>query len=739
MATTTDTVKEAAIRSKYAPVGIEKDMLKRVYDRYTAMKDSPMRKAAEKEWERGRKQWEAMREESGDDEWQSNHKVPLTTSVVESAISEMVDQSPQPFIIPGGSEDVPRAMVMGHVFNDTWEQADSDLEVEDVLHDALVEGTGIAQEYFYSDIRKIKTGRKEGKKIGWNEEDRIAYNDCYLECVKNDDFFVDEIARGFKGPFAARDCIRRYIMDIDAFKAFFKGPTWDHLGNAKYVTPGGDTNYYEYYQPPNKIDQSKQVEVLWYWSERPDDWLCIVANDVVVVMGPNPYRHKLLPFARAIDVRRTHQFYGKGEAALLESIQNELDTLRRMVIDRNHLDIDKMFIGSNRLQFSEEDLIARPHGFIPVEDANAIKAVEYNDIPRSVELSMDHLEDDATIATGINPRAQALPTTGTATEAAILKESTLKRIRLKIRRFERGFLTRVARLRVSNILQYYPQPKLEEMVGEQGTETFKQEMEALKARGLLEERDGKVYKKKYRELRTEDVMLDTDERGQPIEKSEKGFHFFELEPQYFVPTKGYYTIKIKAGSTIPISKPLIQSKTTEMYDRLIELAINVPGTYDPKKLGDMLIKVNDMNPADLAAEQQQPMDNGQARLKMNVELATVENNLMMKGKQIPSTAYASEAHTLTHVTFMRSPSFQELSAEDEVVQLFTAHVVGELAAQQDRQSGVTGDPMAQGGQQPMAGDVPLQQQTATQQGGNRTLNDLQPDRIQGGGQAPAAI
>jgi len=82
------------------------------------------------------------------------------------------------------------------------------------------------------------------------------------------------------------------------------------------------------------------------------------------------------------------------------------------------------------LNLSEEDLIARPHGFIPTDDINAIKAVEYNDVPRSVELSMKHLEDDATIATGINPRAQALPTTGTATEAAILKESTLKRIRL---------------------------------------------------------------------------------------------------------------------------------------------------------------------------------------------------------------------------------------------------------------------------------------------------------------------
>ncbi len=421
------TQKEPTIRAYYAPSGAERDMTIRVYKRYWSMRDSPDRAEAEKEWTRGRKQWEAIREERAEDEWQSNHVVPLTTSVVETALSEIIDQSPQPLILPRGREDEPRSSVMRYIFNYTWEISDSDLELEDIVHDGLIEGTGIGQEYFYSDLRKIKTTLEKGSKINWNEKDELEYNDCYLESVKNDDFFIDEGARSFRGPFAARDCVRRYIMHIDDFKQFFKGPVWNPLGNADKVTPGGDTNYYEWYKPPTSIDHSTKVEVLWYWSVRPDDWLCVVANDVMVYMGPNPYKHKQLPFARMTDVKRTHRFYGKGEAALLESIQDEVNVLRRMMIDRNHLDIDKIFIGSNRLNLNEEDLIARPHGFIGSDDPNSMKAIEYGDIPRSVELSLKHLDDDATIATGINPRAQALPTTGTATEAAILKESTLKR------------------------------------------------------------------------------------------------------------------------------------------------------------------------------------------------------------------------------------------------------------------------------------------------------------------------
>lgn len=732
------------IRSLYNPEGIERTMLTRVYERYNAMKDSDDRKKAEAEWERGRKQWEAVREERRDDEWQSNHVVPLTTSVVESALSEVIDQSPKPLILPRGSEDIPRATVMGHIYDYTWEISDSDLEFEDIVHDAFVEGTGIGQEYFYSDIRKIKTSRLKGDTLGWNEEDLVDYNDCYLECVKNDDFFIDENARSFRGPYAARDCVRRYIMHIDDFKAFFQGPTWDALGNAKHVIPGGDTNYHEWYKPPQGMDQSKFVEVLWYWAEKPDDWLCVVANDVMVVLGPNPYKHKKLPYARAVDVKRTHKFYGKGESALLESIQDELNVLRRMVIDRNHLDIDKMFIGSNRLNLSEEDLVARPHGYIEVDDPDSIKAVEYADVPRSVEMSIKHLEDDATTVTGINPRAQALPTTGTATEAAILKESTLKRIRLKVRRIEREFLTRIGRLRVSNILQYYPQPRLELIVGEQGTKEYTQQTQDLQAKGLLHTAtDGKQYKKNFREIRLQGIDLMPGADGQVKQQTSKDeFSFFGLQPDYFLPKRGGYDIKFEAGSTLPISKPLLQSKATEMYDRLIQLALGVPGTYEPKKLGDMLIKVNDMNPSDLASEQGQAVqDDAQARLQMAIELANTENNLMMQGRPIPSTAYAPAAHTLIHVKFSASPTFQKLGKDDPIVQLFIDHITGEIAAQQERaNSSGGGQVTAQGGEPGgQGGPVTTPTPAGAQAGGNKQLNDVLPGKVQGGGQVPPAI
>ncbi len=749
MATTKDDTPK--IRSVYNPKGKELEMLQRVYERLYRMRDNKKRQEAEKTWKKSRIAWEALRLERDPDEWQSNHCVPLTTAVVETALSEIIDQSPKPMILPRGSEDAPKAAVMEHIFEYTWDVSDSDLELEEILHDAFIFGTGIGQEYYYRDIRKIQTAGANGS---LTEHDATDYEDCILESVPLEDFYIDETARGFRGAYGARDCIRRYLMHIDDFKIFFAGSIWDPLGNAKYVQPGGDTAYYQYYQPNQNSDifTKDQVEILWYWSVKPDDWLVIVANDVVVVMGPNPYKHKQLPFARATDIKRTHEFYGKGEAELLESIQDELNTLRRMIIDRNHLDIDKMFLGSNRLNLSDEDIIARPHGFIPVEDPNLIRAVEYADIPRSVELSLQHLEDDATISTGINPRAQALPTTGTATEAAILKESTLKRIRLKVRRLEREFLTRIARLRVANILQFYPQPRMEKIVGEAATKQFKDEIAQLEQQGVSEttnlKKIGKdVFQKKYKNIRLEGKAINFDASGNPKTENAQGTTFFELKPEYFMPNEGGFDIKYAAGSTLPISEPLMQSKASEMYDRLVQLAMAGIG-YDPIKLGDLLLTVNHYNPSDFHAQNTQQQDDS-SRVSMSIDLASTENGLIMQGKQVPPTPYAPVPHTQVHIQFTGSPQFQQLSKEDTRVQIMLDHITGELAAQQERSGapaqGAPGATQEAAGSTGPGGPPPTglpprnQQPPTAQAGGNAQMNNLMPGKIQGGGQVPPGI
>lgn len=686
--------KGAEIRKIYDPADRERDLIAMVYNRFRSMKDSPDRQREEKKWDYHEKLWEAWREAPGPDQWESNHVVPLVFSATETALSEMILQNIRPLILPRGSEDVPRARVMSHIYDFAWEMSNSDMMVYDVMQEGLMHGTSIEQELFWQDKRIIQK-RTDSKDLWKLEETEVTdYDDVYGEIVKLQDFHVDENARSMRGTYGARDCIRRYIMDIEDARIMFSGDIWNPLGNMRFVKPGGDTNYYEFFQPPNDMMGKNKVEVLWYWSIRPKDWLIITINDVLVKFGPNPFSHKQLPFNRSVDTKRTHQFYGKGISEVLESMQDEATTIRRMTIDRSHLDLDKMFGVSRQMGLNEEDLAARPHGLIPMDDPNGLKPIEYGDTPRSTEMVLKHVEDDSVIATGINPRSQALPTAGTATEAAILKESTLRRINKKLWIMKKMFFVEQAKMRVSNIIQFYKQPKLEKIVGEVGTEEYQKEVAQLRERGIeVETVGGAAYRKKYREIALEGKALEFGPKGELKEHGAKGMTFFEANPKHFVPINQQgFNIKFSAGPNIEISKPLERTQGLELYDRIMQVALTVPGSYDPVKIGDMAIKLYEKNPDDLKPDAP-PEDENAKRLEMQMQLAGMENTMLMKGQQVPATPNVSPVHTRVHLEFMNSPQFQDgVDPKSPIVQFFTEHVMGELIAQQARGTQVAAQP-----------------------------------------------
>lgn len=710
--------KDAEIRKTYTPTDKEYRYLKHVYERKQQMADK--RAEYEDDWEKWEKQWDSYRLPKDADDWRSNIFVPMTSSIIEAQLAEMVAQNLMPWAVERGSEDIPKAQVMNAIIQYTWERAKSNVALFEIIKDALICGTGIGMEYYWQQPRTIKT--KEGK-----EKKVMEYDDCYLEPVRLWDFFIDERARGFSGPYSANDAIRRYIMDYDDFRNFFQGKVWDPQNNASKVKPGGDTNYYEFYKPPERMQHDKEVEVLWYWN-KPEDLLAIVANDVMVKMDPLPYKHKQLPFVRAIDIKKTHQFYGKGEAELLESLQDEINTLRRMIIDRNHLDIDKPFLVSDTLTIEDEDAITRPHGIIPVGDTNSVKPLEYSDIPKSVFLSLEMLNDDKIRVTGMDERQQSVSKAGTATEAAILKEATLKRLALKIWQLKNDTIVDIGRLRVANIMQYYSQPKLQKIVGD--------DMVAkAKAEGILikDEENDENYIETYRNIRLEDMAFDVNPKtGQPQISPAKGNTFFEAKPEFFMPSYGGYDIRFKTTSSLPISKPLEMQKADEMYDRL---AGNP--TVDPWKLAEFLIKSRDKDPDDFKMKKEGTQDKTGMRLKQMVDLAGLENERMVKGEEIGPTPYASPAHTDIHIRFMQSNRFKEdVPPNSNTLEIFSKHVMGEVIAQQTRGATGQGLPQGGGGVPGMGGRVP----GAKSMGGtNLDMQANLPGRMQGGGQVPSGM
>lgn len=732
---------KAELNKYYKPTDKEQDARKWVYRRFYEMGDSGERKRAEKEWVDGERQWEALKEET--DDWMSGYYVPMTFSVIESILAEMAEQSLRPMVMARGSEDLARAKLMNHVLDYVAEVSNFDDEMENVFRGGLVHGTTIAQEYYLKDPRMVKDIRdlvsastkrnKKRKEYESEEREVYEYDDLMMEWIDPRHVFVDEKATEFnRGPRKARDAIRLFNMPYDAAKEFFgNSQIWNHLNNFRYVKPGRPSDYYQFYQPDSKSNErsDNEVQVLWYWSRTPEDWLIVTINDVVVRMGPNIYKHKQIPFAKGTDIRRIGKFYGKGEPKVLESIQHENNTLRRMIIDRHHLDIDKMFTVDPQLQLDDEDTIARPHGVIP-GSPDQVRAVEYGDVPISVERTLRAINEDKTTSTGIDDRFQAAQKTpSTATEAAILKEATLKRIRLKLKSYEKGFLTDIGRMRVANILQFYSQPKLEKIIGEENTQEFKNEVMKLAQRGLVEMQDGELFKKQFREIRTEGTELFLDAKGSVSERKRPGFHFFELRPEYFIPmARGGYDIKFIPGPSLPVSKPLLRQQTNEMFQQIVPFIENT--SYDIEKLIDKVLEVNELNPQDFKSEEALTEEGvGQDLLNMSIELASRENQMLVEGREIPTngTPMATEPHALVHINFLQSNVMSQ--QPEEVFEKLVRHIQGEILAINQRNT-AGGGQLAPGqqGSAPAGGSAG----TGVGQGGQNVL----PARIEGGNQVP---
>jgi len=654
------------------------------YRRYALMKAARQQNNREGKWNDWQKQYEAWRPPKSLDDWQSNIVPPYTTSVVEMALSEMCAQALMPMVGSRVRKYVPHATVVDFVKNYTWDVGYGNFELYKAQKQLLIAGTTVWQECYLEDKRKVQMVVNYDKKTGsekFKEVEIYDYDDVFGEAVNIWDVWFDPYARSVNlGPYKADDAIRRYIFHIDKFKNMFRGTKWDKFGYVDKIKPGGNTDYWQFYQPSKGIEHGTEVEVLFHWIRNPDR-LIMLANDVPFFIGPNPYWHKQLPFAVGQDIVDPWSIYGKGEPGLLESIQDELTTNRRMRLDRQKMDIYKMIFVSNQEALTDQDLIPAPMKPVYLDDVNNVKAFEYGDINPSAYREEELLKQDAARVTGIDDRQMAVGKQGaTATEAAILKDATLKRLKTKIWTLSNSMLLEVAQLRVPNILQYYKTPKIKEIMGQDAIDKMLQIREVAAEQRLVTH-GGKYYEAEYKTIVTKDKELKRNEQGTVDVIDKRGDNFFMITPDMLPPSASVLRYKLSAEPTFPLSKPLQQQKISEfMGHPMIQLAVQT-GYYDPRKMADELSIINEYDPEKFKAESTDDKMTGQLiDPKRMLEMASKENEQLAAGEALIGTPFATPEHTQVHLAYMQSESFKS-NATPEVLQNFSKHILEENQAQ----------------------------------------------------------
>ena len=712
----------------YAPNKQEREVRRQVYIRYYEMRDNPWRTDAEREWEMADKEYQLWRDDTATftsttqtegttttylntttqipdpDDTRSRLKLPDAFAAIQSHMQETVGRKSRPTLTGTESSDEPRQEFANSVMNYSMNNTNFDYEWYVGGVAAAIRGTAFYRDYYRVDKRWVKDADDvdDDGNIIYKERQIVDFDDDFTEWLPNEFCYVDERANHID---KAVDCVWREILNIREFQRIYgmKAATDKSWINIGYVRRGGETTTRSFFKLPKDI-VGNDVEILHYYNRALDTYW-VVANNITIHYGPLPTKHKELPFAVRYYYRVPGRFWGMGIPKILHMLTAERTSIRNLNMDRQNLQINKMFLHNNMFDIDEEDLVSRPHGLISVDTNGlplnqAIMPIEYGDVPASYFKTDEIMMDDISRAVGIDLDKEEQPS-ATATAAALKQENYLKRIVMIATLDEMDTIIRIGRLKWSNIQFFYPKGRMD-IIYEDDEEKQEQVFKTITT-------DGKKFE-----------IINTN--GVPTLRMEDttGASSLSLNKKMAKYLEGNFDISVDSTQFTPTSRTVQQTKVTEMFSLMLGNP-QTAGLMDIGKSMARVLSVNDEKPKDwLAGFNQDP---GETMLQ-----AEQENRVMAAGQPLGPTPGATEEHTLVHLMFTKSQEYQQLSqTKPEIIQIFANHIMGENeanpstppSAQIMSANGLGGNQAGPGNpqmQNPQAGPPPGASQKATPPG-----------------------
>lgn len=665
----------AVINGGYRPNKRNRLIRRTVYQRFYWLRDEPNRKEQEDDWEVADKEFTMYAPPRDPDDWEADLHLPDAFAAIQAQMQETVERKARPHLKKTEDSDEPYAEFGNSVLTYNMNSTGFDYQYYLGKLSAASRGTAFFMDYWRTEKRTVKDPTdvdKEGS-IVYTEKEITDFDDDYLEWVPNEFIYIDEKCSSVDD---AVDGLKREIVNIDEFhrkygkkKGFF---------DTEYVYAGGDRSNRSFFRYPTDITE-QDVEVLHYYNRSTDSYWC-VANNVTIYDSPLPWKHKELPFAVLYQYRVPGRFWGMGIPKIIHMLSEERRSIRNLNMDRQKLQIHKMFLHNNSFDIDEEDTITRPHGIISVDTngqslANAIAPIEYGDVPNSYFKTEEILLEDIRRAHGIDDRIQGVQSGGTATEAAILKESALKRVNLISITNEMDTVVRIGRLKWSNIQFFYGVPRIEKITQDG------------------EEQEKKVYRTIAINNRKFEIV---DDNGKKTLKMEdiRGDSALKIDKKYAKYLEGDADVSVDADIYSPISKAIEQTKKTETFS----LLLSNPATL---AIMDLNGATEDLLQTNGIKADKWMINPGGSKQDMRM-LAENENMVMMAGQPLDGTPNASEDHTLVHLMFTKTVEFRD--APHEIQQIIMDHILQEH--DKNPATGSAADALGAAGLTPGAPQIP---------------------------------
>lgn len=627
--------------TKYNPNKRHRKIRRRVYERFYQLRDDPLRKEAELDWEIADLEMGMVTPDIDTEDWRANFKLPDAFAAIQTQAQETIERKSRPTLKATEESDEPIQDLGNAVMGYNMDNTGYDYQVYLAKLSASSRGISFTRDYWRTDKRVVKEPDSYDQATGeikYKSKEIVDFDDDYTEWLPNEFVYVDEKALHLDN---ANDWVRREILNIDDFHRIYgKKPGFF---DTEWVQAGGDTGTRSVFRMPQDVTE-QDVEVLHY-ENRAIDSYWVVANNITICDEPLQTKHKELSLAAWYQYRIPGRFYGIGIPKIMHMLTEERRSIRMLNLDRQKIIVAGAFLHNNAFDIDEEDEVLYPGKWISVDTGgqpinNALQQVQMSDVPASYFRTDELLLEDERRATGIDDRISVSNSGTTATQAAIVKESTLKRINLISITNEMDTVLRIGRLKWANILFFYGTPRIEKITKNN------------------EDREEKVYRTISTNGRKFEIV---DQDGKKALKMDniRGYSALELKPEMAKYLEGSWDIRVDANAYTPPSKAIEQTKKTETFSLLLSNPATMAVLDIQGATGDLL-KVNNIDP-DVW------LKNPEGGKRDQMMLADSENMVMAAGQPLDGTDGATEDHTLVHLMFTKTREYEELAPEIQAI------------------------------------------------------------------------
>jgi len=419
---------------------------------------------------------------TGPDDWGAKTVDPMTRNKVIFIIATLAAKRLETEFFKEDDDDKVRAKIIKAFHEHSYNTDNEEMQTFYEMLSAVVKGTVVGYEGFRApriNIKEIDTYDPETGAVTYTTKEHRLTPHVFSEIIPLEDFYPGDLRQ--RDIQKMPDVVWRSVQKLSTFKNEFK-----KYPNAKHVRAGGELQSDTFYS--DVITQGlgdEEVEVIRYFNKINDEFH-IIANGILLtpIDSPLVWNHKKkglgFPFWSTIYEPFDEKFfYGKPLPDKLRSNQDVVDALYRMLLDQTFLSIHKPVLTSAVENI--EDELMRPGRKIPVADVSEWKELDISSPDgaqfQMLEIARRAVEEASSdsVAGGRAPTKSGISATAisTAQEGAMTLMSMFQR-------FMEWGAERKARLRSSNLLQFYPLP--------------------------IDEKDGKPV---YRKIRVDNVPMIT--------------------------------------------------------------------------------------------------------------------------------------------------------------------------------------------------------------------------------------